>query len=393
MSLLRILAPATLALCFATATPAETVTMENGGDVFISGGTVTNTIDSDGDTFVAARSASTRGATSGDLHVVGFDVSVSSATEQDLYAAGATVVVRSTVGEDLTAAGFSVRTESTSDTKGNARLIGNTITIDGPVSGALMATGVDIILNAPIAGDVRIVAGEISFGADASVGGMLSYSSDEMVEVPEHVVPAARVSFERVELTDVWEEFDAIREEMPAFPIFISLLSGFLISLLFFITLGAICLGFMPKRTEAMHRRVTDAPGKAILLGVIGLSMLFGMVPITALTIVGLPVVPIALLAIIVAWLFGYALGAYSVSMRIWHAFGGDESVGNLGRLLIFGAAIVFIALLNFIPFVGWVANYTLALLGIGAITHAVFSYFIDDPDGALDVDMKPIAD
>ena len=88
------------------------------------------------------------GATSGDLHVAGFDVSVSAETTQDLYAAGATVVVRGSVGEDLTAVGFSVRTESTSETRGNARLVGNTLTIEGPVSGALTATGTDVILNA-----------------------------------------------------------------------------------------------------------------------------------------------------------------------------------------------------------------------------------------------------
>jgi hypothetical protein len=48
---------------------------------------------------------------------------------------------------------------------------------------------------------------------------------------------------------------------------------------------------------------------------------------------------------------------------------------------------------LNFIPFVGWVANYTLVLLGIGAMIRALFFYFIGNPGLALDVDMKPIED
>jgi hypothetical protein len=47
----------------------------------------------------------------------------------------------------------------------------------------------------------------------------------------------------------------------------------------------------------------------------------------------------------------------------------------------------------NFIPFVGWVANYTLVLLCIGAMTRALFLYFIGNPGLALDVDMKPIED
>jgi tryptophan-rich sensory protein len=32
--------------------------------------------------------------------------------------------------------------------------------------------------------------------------------------------------------------------------------------------------------------------------------------------IVGLPFTPVVLLAIVVAWIFGYALGAYSAAMR-----------------------------------------------------------------------------
>ena len=390
---LRLIAPFLLTLISANAAAAQTATMENGGDTFISGETVVHTLDTQGDTFVAARSASTRGATSGDLHIAGFDVSVSAETTQDLYAAGATVVVRGAVGEDLTAVGFSVRTEPTSEARGNARLVANTITVEGPVLGALTATGSDVILNAPVSGDVRIMAGAITFGPEATIGGALTYTSDREIDVPERVLPPERVRFERADLGSAWDELDEIRKDMPVLPTFMSMLSGFLISLLFFVALGAICLGFFPKRTEAMRRRVSQAPGRAIVLGIIGLSMLFGMVPITAITIVGLPVVPIAILAIVVAWVFGYALGAYSVAMRIWLGLGGREDIGNMGRLLVFAGAISFIALLNFIPFVGWVANYTLVLIGVGGLANAIFAYFIDDPDGAFDVDVETVKD
>jgi hypothetical protein len=44
---------------------------------------------------------------------------------------------------------------------------------------------------------------------------------------------------------------------------------------------------------------------------------------------------------------------------------------------------------LNFIPFVGWVVNYTLVLLGVGAMTGGTLALFIPDPDPALDLDMQ----
>jgi hypothetical protein len=95
----------------------------------------------------------------------------------------------------------------------------------------------------------------------------------------------------------------------------------------------------------------------------------------------------------VVAWIFGYALGAYSVAMRVRAGFSSAGDPSNITRILVFAASICVVALLNFIPFVGWVANYTLVLLGIGAMIRALFFYFIGNPGLALDVDMKPIED
>ena len=380
-----------LALCLGAVAQADTVELNHGGDTFLAGSVVNEIVEAPGDTFIAARNAVALGSSQGDLHVTGFDVSVSADAAKDLYALGATVVVRGRVAEDLTAAGVSVRTESSSETRGNARLFGNTLTIDGPVAGALMVTGRDVILNAPIQGDARIIASSLSFGPEAVVGGTLTYGTEQKMSVPERVAPTERVKHERVSLPDAWDGFDEIRREMPVLPTFMSMFSAFIVSLLFFVVLGALMLGFMPKRLEAMRRSISRAPGKSILLGVIGLSMLFGMVPITMLTIIGLPFVPIVILAIVVVWTLGYALGAYSIAMGLWAAFDSESEPSNIMRLLVFAAVIICIAALNFIPFVGWVVNYTLVLIGIGALTNAMFQYMLGNPGLAFDVDMKPI--
>ena len=372
---------------------ADTVSVTHGGDTFVVGAQINELVDAAGDTFLAGRTIETRGMAAGDLHVSGFDVSISTAAAEDLYAAGATVVIRSTVAEDLTAAGFSLRTEKASVTQGNVRLFGNSVTVEGPVEGALMVTGRDVIVNAVIQGDARILAQTLTFGPDAEIKGTLTYSTEDRIAVPDRVAPAERVVFEAHSGGRVWEDWDEIGKDMPVLPTFASLLFGFVISLLFFLVLGALMLGFMPKRLARLRRSIADAPGQTVLSGVIGLSLLFGMVPIIALTVVGLPFVPIVLLAIVVVWTLGYALGAYGVAMRIWSGFGGATDPSSIARLLVFAAAIIVIALLNFIPFVGWIANYTLVLLGVGAMTRGFFQWLIGNPDVAFDVDMKPIED
>jgi ABC-type uncharacterized transport system permease subunit len=63
-------------------------------------------------------------------------------------------------------------------------------------------------------------------------------------------------------------------------------------------------------------------------------------------------------------------------------------------KLFTGALAVIVVAFLNFIPFVGWVVNYTLVLLGVGAMTAGLLSIWITDPDPALDVDMQnPIDD
>lgn len=379
--------------CLSHGAFADTVSTRNGDDTFFAGGLISQSIDTKGDTFVAARSARVKGAALGDMHASGFDVSVDVDVAEDLYAMGATVVIRGTIAEDLSVMAFSARTENSSETAGNARLMGNSVTVEGPVAGALSVIGRDVILNAKITGDVRIAAKTLSFGPDAVVAGTLTYSTEDKIKVPTQVASADRVKFERVSGGRVFEEWQDVRRDMPSFPTFASMMFGFLVSLLFFLALGALMLGFMPKRLARMRRGIAAAPGQTFMLGVIGLSMLFGVVLVTALTIIGLPFVPIAVLAIVVAWILGYALGAYSVAMRLWIGLGGADDPSNVARLIILAGAITFIALLNFIPFVGWVANYTLVLLGIGAMTRAVFQSLIGSPDVAFDVDMKPIED
>ncbi|AXI49194.1 hypothetical protein C1J03_24120 (plasmid) [Sulfitobacter sp. SK012] len=237
--------------------------------------------------------------------------------------------------------------------------------------------GRDVILNAAIKGDARTLAQTLSFGPDATISGTLTYSVQEKMVVPDRVAAAERVVIKDVSGGRIWKEWDKAGKDMPALPSFMSLMFGFAISLLFFLALGALMLSFMPKRLSKMRRSIAQAPGQTLVLG---LSMLLGMVPIVALTIVGLPFVPIVVLTILVVWTLGYALGVYSVAMRLWLGWGGTAEPNSLIRLLILATAILFAALLNFIPFMGWVANYTLVLLGIGAMTRAVFQSMLGNP-------------
>lgn len=375
---------------------AEQISRTHGGDTYLAGETVTETLTATGDVFAAGSVVSTSGTTSGDTHAAGYNVDVSTQTGGNVYAAGSSVSIDAPVGEDITAAGFSVHSTADAVTEGNLRFFGRSLIIDGQVKGALTAFGGNVHLNAPVSGDAWIVAETLTFGPEALIGGNLTLTAPEDQSVPARVIPAERITLEDHDRGQMWREIDRSWDnvDMPMLPTWLSLFSAFLISTIFLLLLAAVFLTLVPNRVEKMRRRVTRQPLQTFLLGVIGLSALFGLVPVTALTIIGIPFVPFALLAIFVVWTLGYLLAAYGVARRVLVAFGGDEDPSLLMKLVTILLAICVVAILNFIPFVGWVVNYTLVLLGVGALTAGLLSIWIMDPDPALDVDMQnPIDD
>jgi cytoskeletal protein CcmA (bactofilin family) len=385
-----------VATCFPLSGLAQTQIVTNGDDSFVAGDSLAEALDAPGDVFVGGRVSTIGGQAAGDVHVAGFDVIVSTDVGGDLYAAGGTVTIRADVGEDLSAMAYSLRIDPASQTAGNARLMGGTVTIEGPITGNLTALGQDVNLNAPVDGDVRITAKTVRFGEAAVINGTLTYSAETEMTVPASVIAPERVRFEALPSGPDWSEMEGIwRDGRPVFwPALLTVITSAIIGLLFFVVLGALLLSVFPNRVETMRQDIAHRPGQVLGLGVLGLSMLFGMVPIIAMTVVGIPFIPFVILGIIVVWTLGYLMGGYAVAMRLWVAFGQNPDPALAIRLLVLIAAIIAIALLNYIPFVGWALNFTLVLLGVGAITLAVFNGLVGNAAVAtLDVDMNPKPD
>ena len=374
---------------------AQNVSRVHGGDTYSAGETVTETLSATGDVFAAGSVITTSGSTSGDIHAAGFDVNISTNTGGDLYAAGSSVTISAPVGDDITAAGFSVRSTAAAPVEGNLRFFGRSLTIEGPIGGALTAFGGNVHLNAPVSGDAWIVAENVTFGPEARIDGSLLLSTEDSTSVPERVIPAARITVEQWDAGKMYREFDRSWDamDMPMLPTWLTMFSAFLISAIFLLMLAAIFLTFAEKPVEKMRRRVIRQPLQTFLLGVIGLSTLFGLVPVTALTIIGIPFIPFALLAILVVWTLGYLLAAYGVARRVLVASHGQDDPSLLIKLVTIAVAICVVAILNFIPFVGWVINYTLVLLGVGAMTAGLLSIWISDPDPAVELDMQSPTD
>jgi len=360
---------ASLALS-ATAAMADPQTLRNGDDLFLSGLSATETLTAPRDVLAAGAAVSLRGTVAADTHATGFDVEIEAATGGSVYAAGATVTLRGAIGHDLSATGFTVRTTPEAVTTGNARLSGGVLTIEGPVTGALTASGGEVVLNAAIGGDAVLAAGNLSFGPEARIGGTLRYFASAPVAIPASVIAADRVTFVETRMTERLRDMRDMlgRDRFPEMPGFMSLFAGFLVTLGFLALVGAAFLAFLPKPVETLRQSALARPGLCLVAGFLGLACLFGLMPVSAMTIVGLPLVPFVLLVTLVLWTLAYLLAAYVLALRLLAALGGQAEPGLWGRVGALVAGVVVVALLNFVPFLGWMINLTLVLWGLGAM-------------------------
>ncbi|MEO0913811.1 MAG: hypothetical protein AAFY59_12605, partial [Pseudomonadota bacterium] len=360
---------------------ADPARREIGSDLYTGGSGPVDRIAAPRDLFSAGPSLTLKGEVAKDIHAAGLSVDIEAATGGDLYAAGMSVTLRGAVSEDLTAAGAAVRTASTAETAGNARISGGSLTLEGPVSGSLTAAGGEILFNAPVSGDVWLVGGDISFGPDARIGGMLHYAAPEEIDVPTAVAAADRVTYERLDMVDMFRE---ARREMDRVsgdftPSLLTLAGGALLTIGFLVLVGTLFLAFAPAFVARLRGRIVARPWIVGLVGVVGLSALFGLVPVSAMTVVGLPFLPILLAIILVLWMLAHLLGAYSAAMGIARSLNPEADPGMFAKALILAVGVTFAALLNFVPILGWVVNFTLVLLGAGAISLAIFDRLVPE--------------
>lgn len=360
--------------------PAEQLTI--GGDILVAGTEAGNVPPAGRDLFATGFSVRTSGPVTDDAHLSGFSVTVDNSVGGDLYAAGGHVAVTAPVGGDLSVMGGSLEIAAGTEVQGNARLMGGSVNMAGPVLGAAALSGGDVRLDAPIDGDVWIAAGQLSFGDAARIGGKLTYAAPEPVAIPVSVIPPERVSFRPLERGMHPEMMRDWAGDWPT-PGPLTIIGGALATLAFFTILGAVFLAMMPERVERLRVGATSRPGYTLLSGVAGLSLLFGLVPVAAMTLVGLPAVPILLLAIVTVWVLGYLLGAYAVVLRMLEGLSPPDRVLSAPmRILALFLGIALASLLNFIPVLGWLANFAIVLLGIGALHMALFEAFLPRRNG-----------
>jgi hypothetical protein len=361
MKLLSGLALATLLLAPIPAL-AEEAKLTFGGDQYAAGQTTGISAPVGHDAFAAGFDVSVKAPVTGDAHLAGYNVNVDAAVTGDLYAGGSNISVTSPVGGDMTAFGGTVAVRTPAPIAGNVRLAGATITIAAPITGSALITAQSLTLDGTIAGDLNFFGESITFGPGAKVDGTITIQAPKEIAVPVTVASADRVNFTPLVAPDYATEAGktaehVVRSVWPA--VWATGLWWLLLAVV-----GLLFIAFGGKLVAALEVAAARRPFRNLGIGVLGFASIVGLVPVFALTLIGIFLLPFVFVFVGVACALAYLAGTYLVGNRVAKAMLPIDS--NLKRSGVLVASIIVAGLLGMIPVVGWLLTLLFAIFGFG---------------------------
>lgn len=296
----------------------------------------------------------------GDATLAGGSVDVRAPVADDVRAVGGDVSIESTVGGELFASGGNVTLTSAASVAGRAIVYAGSVTIDGTVGGGLRASGGRIVINGEVRGDARLSGETIELGPGARIAGALVYASGGELRRAEGATVTGPVTREQEpegahERERRWEAF----VQVPGW-------TGFLLSFLALLAVGALFLLLVPRYGRAAAGRISAAPWLALATGfgtVVALPVLAALLFVTLL---GIPI-GIALMALYPALLLaGFVVGVLFVGQRL-AAVRHADAAGYAVTAGYFAAALLLTLLVALVPFVGGSLVAVLSLMGVGS--------------------------
>jgi hypothetical protein len=229
------------------------------------------------------------------------------------------------------------------------------IEVEGPVGGDVEAGFGNVSINAPVGGDVEAGFGDLNLDEGAQVAGRVYVGHGSRTDHPDaevHGIQAAGMTFDD--------------DEDSALEVFSDVI-GWLVLTSLFVGASVLLAVAAPRPLRASARSLEASPGRSFVLGVGSVPVVIVLVFLLAITVVGALLLVPAYLALL---LFGLLVTAYFLGRKIVLATGRYRA----GDVLAAAVGAVLVAATLWIPFLGGLVFFALALLGTGAAILAVFA-------------------
>lgn len=228
----------------------------------------------------------------------------------------------------------------------DAVAVGGSVTVNGKVRDSAVAVGGSVILgrNAVVGKDVVSVGGAVKQEQGSKIHG-------DVVEVNIPGVSAI-IPFFFEDPSSSWFWIFKIT-------IFLGVLA-----------LAVLMVAVLPKPFNLISSNVQQNLGKVILWAVLGLVVLIPLAFFLLISIVGIPLIPLEVFLVGIAFLFGYI----AIAQLIGDKIAALVKKPALGVIWLTVMGLLALWLIGWVPFLGSLVKATVIVLGFGGVLATLFT-------------------
>jgi hypothetical protein len=346
----------------------------NNQDQYIAGGSVRVDKPVAGDLIAAGGNVDVEAAVDGDVVMAGGNLRVSAAVGQSLHAVGGRLLLEGAVGRNLRVAAGQVDVSAKASVGRNLTVGGGQVSVRGPVKGSVMVGGGSVTIDSVVDGDVSSTAGRLTLGPNARIGGALRYRSKEDLTRD----PAAQVAgvVERLPVPgrsesgrsasgprSGWDDNHHERMERWGGGIGWFWAIGLM-------ALAAVLVSAWPAATQRMATTWRQRWGGSVLWGFVVVVCLPVAAVLMMVTIIGMPIALLTVLLFFALLLLGYAASGIALGEWALVRWRSPNAQQTGWRMASAALALLALALLSALPWVGWWVAVLAMLAGVGAIVQ-----------------------
>lgn len=369
----------TAALAITVTTGEDTLSFVQKRDQFHFGESITLPLSADGDVVMLGQRVTLDEPVAGSAQLAGQTVIINTEIGGNLRAAGETVIVRGTVDGSVLLLGQDITVQEGAVINGDVTAVGENIRINGLVRGSALLRGDNVRVGA-IAGeaDIRaaevtlsgvigqntVVAGKVSLEPKASIEGDLRYW-DPRGEQSLATQVKGGVSF------DAALSLEEGNQEGPAQIglAILGALSGVMVLSAALVLLAAF--SFMPKLLADAGKEIVKHPWLGFFTGLLAFVLLPVVGTLLAISVVGLPLALLTLLAFIAFLLLRNVLAAAVIACWLSGRRKKPWSAWATGAVAL--GIYVVLKLLPLVPGIGLLIGTAIMCVGFGALLQTAW--------------------
>jgi cytoskeletal protein CcmA (bactofilin family) len=309
-----------------------------------------------GDLIAAGGGVDVDAAVNSDAIVAGGTLRVAGSVGGSVYACGGHVTVDGTVGRNARVCGGRVEIGPKADIAGGVSIAGGEVQLEGAVKRYVQIAGGHVRIDGTVGGDVVVTSGSIELGPNARIGGKLRYRSREELQRD----PAAQVAG-GIERAGKSAQAIAHAERR------VHRAAGFVWTV-GLIVAAAVLVAALPGFTTRVAATLRSRAAMSLLIGFIALVCIPVLAIVLFVTLVGIPLALLTLVAYAALLLLGHVVTGIGLGDWALARFRAGDAARTGWRIGAAVVALLAIAILARIPFLGGLVTFLVLIAGVGAL-------------------------